>query len=199
MIKSAVRYRFGAKIRRVRERRGWTLKETAKRTGVSESLISQIERDRVSPSIDTLMRLAEVLEISPEFLFEEFRPKKEAIKISPRQRQQMIIDGASYNNLFPVLNPVDGKEFTDTEVVILELAPGRTKGSMDYGHPGMERGLVLEGTADLEFGEDLYSLQEGDSFCYPSDTPHKLTNTGKGLLRALFILTPPRIFSQKQS
>ena len=50
-------YRFGEKLRTVREKKGYTLKVVAQKAGVSESLVSQIERNRVSPAIDTLLTL----------------------------------------------------------------------------------------------------------------------------------------------
>ena len=57
-------FRFGEKLRKVRERKGLTLKVVAQQAGVSESLVSQIERNKVSPAIDTLLSLADVLDIS---------------------------------------------------------------------------------------------------------------------------------------
>jgi len=61
--------RFGEKLRKVRENKGYTLKMIAKAAGVSESLVSQIERNHVSPAIDTLLALAEGPDINLEFLF----------------------------------------------------------------------------------------------------------------------------------
>ncbi|MDR3123762.1 MAG: helix-turn-helix domain-containing protein, partial [Treponema sp.] len=58
-----MRYNFGGKIRAVRERRSLTLREVAEKAGVSESLVSQIERNRVSPAIDTLLALADALDL----------------------------------------------------------------------------------------------------------------------------------------
>ena len=68
-----VPYHFGEKLRQVREKKGYTLKVVAQKAGVSESLVSQIERNHVSPAIDTLLALADVLDINLEFLFEEYR------------------------------------------------------------------------------------------------------------------------------
>ncbi len=65
-----VPYHFGEKLRQVREHRGYTLKVVAQRAGVSESLVSQIERNHVSPAIDTLLALADVRDINLEYLFE---------------------------------------------------------------------------------------------------------------------------------
>ena len=69
-------FRFGEKLRTVRERKGYTLKVVAQAAGVSESLVSQIERNRVSPAIDTLLSLADALEIDLEYLFEEYRRER---------------------------------------------------------------------------------------------------------------------------
>ena len=66
-----VPYHFGEKLRTVREKKGYTLKVVAQKAGVSESLVSQIERNKVSPAIDTLLNLADVLDINLEFLFDE--------------------------------------------------------------------------------------------------------------------------------
>ena len=53
-------YRFGEKIKKVRESQGITLKQLAHQMDVSTSLISQIENNKVSPSIDTLLNLADI-------------------------------------------------------------------------------------------------------------------------------------------
>ena len=57
-------YHFGEKLRSVREHKGYTLKVVAQKAGVSESLVSQIERNHVSPAIDTLLALADVQQMA---------------------------------------------------------------------------------------------------------------------------------------
>lgn len=64
-----MKYRVGEKIRLVRERKTLTLRQVAQQAGVSESLISQIERNKVSPAIDTLLSIADALDIDLEYLF----------------------------------------------------------------------------------------------------------------------------------
>ena len=82
-------YRFGEKLRTVREKKGYTLKVVAQKAGVSESLVSQIERSRVSPAIDTLLTLADVLDINLEFLFEEYRRDK-PVKIIRKDERRKV-------------------------------------------------------------------------------------------------------------
>ncbi len=69
-------YKFGEKIRLIRERKHITLKTIAEAVNISESMISQIERNKVSPSIDTLLSIAEFLEIDIDYLFREFKQNK---------------------------------------------------------------------------------------------------------------------------
>ncbi len=73
-----MKYRFGDKIRAVREKRGLTLREVAEKAGVSESMVSQIERNRVSPAIDTLLSLAAALDIDLEYLFSDYKRERSA-------------------------------------------------------------------------------------------------------------------------
>lgn len=68
-----MKHAFGEKIREIRERKHLTMREVAERAGVSESLISQIERNRISPAIDTLLKIIDILEIDLDFIFREFK------------------------------------------------------------------------------------------------------------------------------
>ena len=91
--KNKVPYHFGEKIRKVREEKGYTLKVVAQKAGVSESLVSQIERNHVSPAIDTLLSLADVLDINLEFLFEEYRKSRPVNIIRAHERPTIDEDG----------------------------------------------------------------------------------------------------------
>src|SRR5574344_3164187 len=85
-------YHFGEKLREVREKKKLTLKAVATKAGVSESLVSQIERNHVSPAIDTLLSLAEVLDINLEYLFEEYNRKRPVQIIRAGERRQLNED-----------------------------------------------------------------------------------------------------------
>lgn len=185
-------YRFGEKIKEIRESQGTTLKELAGRMDVSASLLSQIENNKVSPSIDTLLNLADILDIDPEYLFRDFRKKRKVRILHREERNSLTLGALRYEQLSPPA-PEEGEYAA--EVLQLEIRPGGEKGSTQFGHPGTERGVVLEGTAELLFGTETYSLREGDSLSFSSSVPHTLRNTGGGVFRAVWIITPPRMFS----
>ena len=193
-MKDEVKYHFGEKLRTIRERRGLTLKAVAEKAGVSESLISQIERNRVSPSIDTLMTIADVLAIDMEFLFREFRQHKSVDIVRKETARTIATPGVTYRQLSVL---PDQPEEHSIEAFLMEVLPGEQKGSHEYGHMGKEFGFILEGEARLVYDTETYDFVSGDSIAFASDIPHTLKNTGKGILRALWVITPPRgMFSE---
>jgi transcriptional regulator with XRE-family HTH domain len=184
------RYTYGEKLRKVRELRRLTLKDLSERVGVSESLISQVERNKVSPSIDTLLSLAEFLEIDLEYLFSDFRRVKKATVLRREDRSRLERDGVTYEQL-SILGEQEDRHAV--EAVMLQIEPGGKKGSRDYGHEGRELGIMLEGEGALSYGTADYPLGPGDSVSFASDIPHILKNTGTAPLRAIWIITPPKM------
>jgi len=188
-MKKNLQYCFGEKLRTVRERKRLTLKEVAGMAGVSESLISQIERNRVSPSIDTLLMLADVLDIDYEHLFSEYRQKRKVTILRADERGTIEQKNVKIQQLSK-----NGKETNGPaiEAYLLELAADGTQGNREYGHPGWEFGVILEGCAELSYGNESYSLAVGDSVAFPSSVPHIFKNCGNTTLRAIWVVTPPR-------
>ncbi|HEY9053404.1 MAG TPA: XRE family transcriptional regulator [Rectinemataceae bacterium] len=185
-----MKYRFGDKIRAVRERRSATLKEVAEKAGVSESLVSQIERNRVSPAIDTLLSIADALEIDLEYLFSDLRRERTVRIVRAGERQALTRPGVVYERFAPLEGvPVAGQGI---EAYQLELEPGASTGNDEYGHEGAELGVIVEGEAELAVGSSRYVLKPGDSASFASDFPHRLLNTGTGTLKVFWVLTPPK-------
>lgn len=183
-----MRYRFGEKLREVRERRGWTLKAVAEAAGVSESLVSQIERNRVSPAIDTLLTLADVLEIDLEYLFADFK-KERAVKIGKAAaRQRTSRPGVLYEHLARVGAEADH----GMEAYLITIDPGARTGRGEYGHPGFEMGYVAAGSAELAVGTKSHRLEQGDAASFQADVPHTVTNIGTTPLTLFWVVTPPR-------
>lgn len=189
MVKKNIRYKFGDKLRAVRERKGITLKEVAEKGQVSESLVSQIERNKVSPSIDTLLTLAGILEIDLEYLFKDYKKNKQVDIVRAGKGDSIVQQGVSYHQLSMMPEP---SEEHAIEAFMLEISKGSEKGDVEYGHTGKELGVILEGTGELVYGSHTYALETGDSISFPSDIPHILRNTGDDTLKAIWVITPPR-------
>ncbi|WP_300672224.1 helix-turn-helix domain-containing protein [Desulfoluna sp.] len=189
MIKPESRHQFGSKLRAVRERRGITLKRVAGKAGVSESLVSQIERNKVSPSVDTLLSIADVLGIDYEYLFSDYR-KNGKVEIIRAEERSVTRDGLVTTSRLSLREELPG-EYT-VEVFMLEVAPGGQTGDLEYGHAGREFGIVLDGVAELLYGDDSYDISKGDTVSFASRIPHILKNRGHSTLKAVWIVSPPR-------
>jgi transcriptional regulator with XRE-family HTH domain len=188
-MKGKMKYKFGHKLRAVRERKGYTLKDVATRAMVSESLISQIERNKVSPSIDTLLLIADILDIDYEYLFSDYRQKRKVSIIRKNERGTIRRDGVAFHQLS--VNDELSKDF-EIEAFLLEVDRNGEKGDREYGHTGMEFGVILAGQAQLIYGNETYTLGEGDSVSFPSDMPHVLKNSGEEVLKAIWVISPSR-------
>jgi len=189
-----MKYQFGTKIREVRERKGFTMKEVASTAGISESLVSQIERNKVSPAIDTLLGLASALDMDVDYLFQDFKKKRTVNIVRSKERDSAIIGGVKYEQLSKTIS--DNNEH-EMEAYYIELDPESHTGSSEYGHKGVELGIVLEGDAEFEFGNEKHNLHSGDSISYAADYPHQLKNIGDKLLKAVWIVTPPKKIFRK--
>lgn len=185
-----VPYHFGEKLRQVREHKGYTLKVVAQKAGVSESLVSQIERNHVSPAIDTLLALADVLDINLEFLFEEYRKERPVQIIRAGERASVNEDDVTYEEL---ARPAADKD-NSIESYVVRIPAGSHTHRGSYGHIGRELGIIINGTAKLTYENKEYILNEGDSASFAAGVPHTLENAGKIELVAIWVVTPAQRF-----
>lgn len=182
---------FGEKIREIRERRKMTMKEVAERAGLSESLISQIERNRVSPAIDTLLKIVDILDIDIDYLFSDLKKERSVVVVRKNERQKTQMSGVKYEKLSRTPGNSDDHAI---EAYLLEIAPGGQSGGNEYGHLGKELGVILSGHGTFSIGNQVIEFEEGDSLSFSSDVPHVLKNTGDVPLRAFWVITPPKHF-----
>jgi transcriptional regulator with XRE-family HTH domain len=184
-----MKYQFGQKIREVRERKRMTIREVAKAAGVSESLISQIERNRISPAIDTLLRIVGALDIDPDFIFRDFKKDHAVNLVRSADKKRAVVDGVVYEQLSRTLS---SSEEHAIEAYLLEIPPGGKSGNDEYGHVGKELGVIISGKGECSIGKRMIILKKGDSISFSADIPHQLRNTGSGPLRAFWVITPPK-------
>lgn len=176
---------IGASLRRARQRRELTLRQVADAAGVTESFLSQVERDIASPSIATLRRIAVALDTSIGTILEEAGPHGQLVRRADRRvvtypglaaRDEFLTDGSG------------GR----LQVIVSVVESGGGTGPEAYTHESDEEVLiVLEGSLDLWVGDEHHRLDEGDAIRYSSRVPHRNENPGPGTARILFVITPP--------
>ena len=176
---------LGVRIRSLRQARGLTLRDVSQLAGVTESFLSQVERDVTSPSIATLQRIAHALDLSIAQLFAE---EPETGRVVRREARRTVA--------FPGFKSVD--EFLTSnmagrlQVILSTIEPGGGTGAEPYTHDSDEEVVVvLAGVLDLWIADEHYVLREGDAITFPSRLPHWNMNRGEAPVKVLFCLTPP--------
>ncbi len=179
--------KLGALLRAIRNSKHLTIKDVASKAGVSSSLLSQIERNRISPSLDTLLRLLEVYGVPPNKFFKDYETLTRVEIVKKDQRQIYQRKGFKYETLCGESQSKGSHSFN---AFFLELAPGQKRGDTDDGHLGRELGIVVAGSAQLIYGGEIYEIQAGDTLSFFSQIPHVIKNSSDELFQAYWIVTP---------
>ena len=180
---------IGSRLRHARLVKGLLLKELALRVGVSISLISKYENDKLLPPLTVLHSLVTELGTNIGALFE---PHVAGASYIARAGQRPCIAAGGNRDAGGVtlerLVPHGKGQLLQGNIHI--VAPGG--GSMGpMQHDGDEFGYVLEGRVELRIDATLHELGPGDSFTFPSHLPHTYRNPGNEPARVIWINTPP--------
>ncbi len=182
-----MKIKLGALLRAIRSSRNLTIREVTSKAGVSSSLLSQIERNRISPSLDTLLQILEVYGVSPGKFFKDYETSTRVEIIKQDQRKIYQRKGFKYETLCGDSQTRGNHSFN---AFFLELEPGQKRGDDGDGHLGRELGIVVQGSAQLLYGQDKYELNKGDSVSFFSQIPHVIKNSSDEVFQAYWVVTP---------
>jgi transcriptional regulator with XRE-family HTH domain len=182
---AATELQLGPRIRSLRHARRVTLRELAERAGVTESFLSQVEREVTSPSIASVQRIARALDLGIADLFVDEPPLGRVVRRAERRR--IAYQGLNATDEFLTAGR-DGR----LQVILTTIEPGGGTGDEAYTHESDEEVvIVLEGRLELWVGEEHHLLETGDTITHSSRQPHHNRNPGPGRAVILFCSTPP--------
>lgn len=185
--------RLGAEIRALRRRAGLTVRAFAAQVGVSTSLISQIERGLASPSITTLRRIAQALDIPIAALFLGSPQTADGRnrfgqQLVVRRHERKGLHIARSNLVYELLTPDLNRKI---EFIWIEYEPGDATPPEPMSHPGEENAVCLEGSVVVTLGGEEYTLNAGDSISFDSSQPHRVENRSETRAVLVSAITPP--------
>lgn len=188
---AAVIVDIGANIRSYRLQRGMSVRELARRVGISASALSQIEIGRSRPSVNTLYEITRQLGATPnEIFFGSSAPNVFPVdgvllqngldahlggilELVPKAAQRVVTlkGGESCREL-------GGNSLPGVDCVRITYEPGAVSPGPDefVRHAGHEFNYLLSGDLTLIVGAQTYRLSAGDSLTFPSDWPHRVLN-----------------------
>jgi DNA-binding transcriptional MerR regulator/quercetin dioxygenase-like cupin family protein len=174
---------LGAKLRRLRERRGLGVIAAARQAGISAGFLSAIERSQCNASVATLQRLASTYGTTVVELFDQ-KPSVPKRLVRPRERRVLQTPSGVRMEML-----ADGT--TSLQCMLFRVAPGAGSDGA-YSHQGEEFIHMLEGRLEIWLGEvECHQLQQGDSFWFESTLGHRWYNPGGADAVLLWINTPP--------
>ena len=184
----------GSLIRRERERQRLSLRELARRVGVSASMLSQVETGRTRPSVSTIYSIAAELGLSIDALLSEeaavadpvamarSRVREDAATapevipasqlVRPEQRRKLELESGVTWELLSDLLP----HMVDFMLVTYEPGGRSSSSGKLTRHAGTEFAFMLRGTLKIQVGFDEYVLRPGDAMAFDSSEPHLLVD-----------------------
>lgn len=179
---------LGKHLKQMRKEKTLTLEQLSKKSGISRSMLSQIERGETNPTFGTLWNLSRALGVEMSELVEEFetntanqvRIERLSAQNTPRLTNQQN------NCTLTLLGPAD--LIGQFEWYELQIQPDASLKSQAHAKGSVEHLTVIEGQAEVLCGDQLQHLESGDTARYPVDVPHQITCTGDKPLRGFLIV-----------
>lgn len=186
-------FSVGKKIKKLRQKQKLTAKSLASAADISVGMLSQLEKGSTQGSVETLRKIAKVLDTTIADLFQEDRkithsPSLESLHVvRADMRKKISFPDPLYK--CELLTPdLQG----DVEFVLVELEAGRvTDEILPHTRGGEEIDLVIDGVIEVTLGETHYVLQKGDSIRFNPATPHKIENKTDSKAVYISVITPP--------
>ncbi len=185
---------LGARLREAREQKGFTVRGLARYVGVSPSLVSQVERGRVMPSVGTLYAIANQLDLVVDDLFRDAgapraeRAKESGDAYNPVQRGSnrhtiRLAEGVRWERLTP--RPDPEVEFL---YVVYEVGAESCDRDSLIRHGGKEYAFMMSGRLGLRVGFEEFELGPGDSITFDAQMPHRLWTIGRKPAEAIWVV-----------
>jgi transcriptional regulator with XRE-family HTH domain len=176
-MKEDVLLQIAAQIKERRKNKGITVQELAEKASVSKGLISQIENNRVVPSLMVLIDIIRSLDIDLNIFFKEIDRNnstktilvKRKDEYSPFEKEQAI--GFRYHRVF-----TKNIEKSTVDIILLELEPNCQRPMVETD--AFEYKYVLSGEIEYQFEHETIFLSEGDSLLFDGRMPHTPRNVG---------------------
>lgn len=182
-------YGIGDKVRALRLSKSMGLVELGRHTGLSAALLSKIERDRLFPTLPTLLRIALVFGVGLEFFIA--RDRRDAVAIVRRRERRRFPERPGARDVsfffesldFNAVERRSGAYYAEFEAVPAEKA-------RPHQHAGMEFLYVLKGRLALRVAGEDHFLDGGDSISFRSSQPHSYRRAGARPCSAIVVTVP---------
>jgi transcriptional regulator with XRE-family HTH domain len=180
-------YQIGPKLRALRLKKSLGLVELGKHTGLSPALLSKLERDKLYPTLPTLLRIALVFSVGLDYFFTDER-KRHIVSVVRKDERIKLPDRPGTADVAYHFESLDFKgNERRTNAYLAEFEPIAEDKLKPHQHPGSEFLHVMKGKLGLKIGMDDYELEAGDSIYFDPSVPHTYRRLGKQPCQAMIV------------
>ncbi|PCI34525.1 MAG: aldehyde dehydrogenase [Alphaproteobacteria bacterium] len=176
---------IGKRLKEIRTDSRLSQRELAKRTGVANASISQIESNRLNPTVGALKRILDGIPISLAEFFDETSTAEGQIFFAAEDLLEIGDRGVSFRQVGAA------RKSKAIQLLHEKYQPGATTGKTTLTHEGEECGLILKGHLQIEVGDQKKILGPGDAYYFDSQQPHRFKNIGSEECELVTACTPP--------
>jgi transcriptional regulator with XRE-family HTH domain len=171
----AIHRHLGHRVKHLRTGRGWSLEALANASGVSRSMLSQIEREQANPTLAVTLRIARAVEMT---LGELLQAPDAASSVAIIRADDRAYHFRSDKNCrIRTLSPLQLEK--DVEFYEVQLQPAGALRSAPHFEGTREFLTVQKGQVRVESAGDAETLNRGDSASYRADVAHAIINVGR--------------------
>jgi transcriptional regulator with XRE-family HTH domain len=173
----------GDRLRELRAAQDLSLRVLAMKSGLSIHTLSMIEKGRTSPSVSTIYKLAEALNVPITYFFNPDNNRKQVIYMKADERTHMPFTRGVFEGL-------GGENFIgNIEPFLLTLESSANSGPQVMSHSGHEFVFCLRGAIEYHVENHIYELAPGDSLLFAAQLKHRWKNPGKTVATALVVVS----------
>lgn len=186
---------IGARLKAMRTAAGLSQRQLAERANVPHAQISNVEKNKVSPSVSTLRRILSGVGVSMADFFE---PERE-VPPGPFFEADELLDLTSkiaVNAIGEGSGRMAFRQIGDARSHNLQILhevyePGADTGETLLQHPSSEGGYVVEGELEVTVDADVRVLRAGEAYLFDSRQPHRFRNPSNARTIVISACTPP--------
>lgn len=181
--REAISVDVGNRLRQLRESRAVSMRTLATMSGLSANALSMIERGKTSPSVSTLYRLADALEVPITDFFSPATVREKIVFVKADARTRLPFMRGLWEGL-------GGENFLGRVMpFMLTLESGASSGPNKVVHTGHEFVFCLRGQLEYQVEDTVYVLGTGDSLLFAAQLNHSWRNPGSTVTSALIVLS----------
>ena len=175
--------KVGREIQRLRFLNNLTLDQLARKSGVSKSILSQIERDQSNPTLATIWRITKALESSLDDVFFSKEGETFFEKLSLNATPEVTSEDGKFRlRILGTLNMVASIQWYE-----FKAEPGAVLDSKTHGSGSIESVTLCTGNLMIKIDDEKKIISAGETIRYRTDSSHLLKNKGEGIAHGFMV------------